>query len=34
MSNPFECFANYDDDDEETYQKTPATENKVKRTHQ
>ena len=32
MSNPFEFFAN--DDDEESYQKTPANESKVKRTHQ
>ena len=32
MSNPFEFFAN--DDDEETYQQTSANENKVKRTHQ
>jgi hypothetical protein len=32
MSNPFEFFAN--DDDEETYQQAPTTESKVKRTHQ
>jgi len=32
MSNPFEFFAQ--DDDEETYQQTATNESKVKRTHQ